>query len=266
MSALLSCLFAVGLVRFLLRQLFAFQGWMYLERAQIKNPPLLWTVWFNLVRALCSLHIIGHPSKKTHKPLLHSYQGALPTQPLPSVKDTLKRHLLSVRALFDDKEYSEMVELSREFETGMAPRLQRYLRLKWLWSDNYVSDWWEEFVYLKTRAPIMINSNFYIMDALYSHPTAIQAARAANVVHSAFSFRRIVQRQETAPVMVMKVIPLCSRQYDRLYNTTRIPGAETDSLLTMKDSTHVVAMHRGRFYRVGCYKGRRLLNPAELQM
>ena len=50
----------------------------------------------------------------------------------------------------------------------------RYLWLKWLWSDNYVSDWWEEYVYLRSRSPLMINSNFYIMDALFTHPTTNQ--------------------------------------------------------------------------------------------
>jgi carnitine O-palmitoyltransferase 1 len=87
------------------------------------------------------------------------------------------RYLLSVRALLDDTEYGEMIELSHEFETSIAPRLQRYLNLKWFWSDNYVSDWWEEFVYLRGRSPIMINSNYYVMDALYTHPTRNQVLR-----------------------------------------------------------------------------------------
>jgi len=26
-----------------------------------------------------------------------------------------------------------------------------------------VSDWWEEYIYLRGRSPIMVNSNFYIM-------------------------------------------------------------------------------------------------------
>lgn len=26
-----------------------------------------------------------------------------------------------------------------------------------------VSDWWEEYIYLRGRTPIMVNSNFYIM-------------------------------------------------------------------------------------------------------
>ena len=38
-----------------------------------------------------------------------------------------RRHLESVRPLFDDREYEEMAALSREFETSMAPRLQRYI-------------------------------------------------------------------------------------------------------------------------------------------
>ena len=56
--------------------------------------------------------------------------------------------------------------LVKEFEMGLGPRLQRYLGLKWWWSTNYVSDWWEEYVYLRGRAPIMVNSNYYGMVSL----------------------------------------------------------------------------------------------------
>ena len=59
--------------------------------------------------------------------------------------------------------------------------LNRYLWLKWLWSDNYVSDWWEEYVYLRSRTPLMINANFYIMDALLTHPTTNQAKRTLQI-------------------------------------------------------------------------------------
>ena len=71
-----------------------------------------------------------------------------------------------MRALVSDSEYDELVELSNEFETSIATRLQRYLWLKWAWSDNYVSDWWEEYVYLSSRAPLMINSNYYGLDCI----------------------------------------------------------------------------------------------------
>ena len=127
-------------------------------------------------------------------------QGSLPKLPVPAVKDTLKRYLRSVRPLLNDQEYADMESLATEFESTIATRLQdliktyfrfkpevdrlffdviffligiyflsrykRYLVLKSWWSTNYVSDWWEDFVYLHSREPIMVNSNFYAMDLL----------------------------------------------------------------------------------------------------
>lgn len=54
-----------------------------------------------------------------------------------------------------------MEQLAAEFQNGIAIKLQRYLRLKAWWSSNYVSDWWEEYVYLRGRCPLVVNSNFY---------------------------------------------------------------------------------------------------------
>ena len=39
--------------------------------------------------------------------------------------------------------------------------MQRYLYLKSWWATNYVTDWWELYVYLYGRSSIMINSNYY---------------------------------------------------------------------------------------------------------
>ena len=68
------------------------------------------------------------------------------------------------------------------------------------WATNYVSDWWEEYVYLRGRSPIMVNSNFYGLDAILVHPTKIQAARAANITYACLLFRRSIERQELEPV------------------------------------------------------------------
>ena len=38
---------------------------------------------------------------------------------------------------------------------------------------------------------------------------------------------------------------MCSAQYDRFFNTTRIPGVETDTIMHLSDSTYVVVMHKG---------------------
>lgn len=158
-----------------------------------------------------------------------------------------------------------MVKLAEEFENGIGVKLQRYLWLKSWWSSNYVSDWWEEYVYLRGRSPLMINSNFYGIDAILMHPTTVQAARAASAINSCLHYRRLVERQELEPILIQGIVPLCSWQYERIFNTTRIPGIETDKIQHWSDSNHIVVYHKGRYFKVIIYK-RRILTPCEIQM
>lgn len=93
-----------------------------------------------------------------------------------------------------------MNELWMHFRKGIGRKLQGWLRLKSWFSSNYVSDWWEQYIYLRGRSPIMINSNYYGIDTLFVHQTRIPAARAANIIASVLEFRRLVERQELKPV------------------------------------------------------------------
>ena len=61
--------------------------------------------------------------------------------PVPALKDTIQRYLLSVRPLLTDEKYDEMKKLSEEFENTIGPKLQLYLNVKSWWASNYVSDW-----------------------------------------------------------------------------------------------------------------------------
>lgn len=112
----------------------------------------------------------------------------------------------------------------------------------------------------------MVNSNFYGMDTMFRHPTRVQAARAANVVCEALLFRRAIERSELEPIMVQGIVPLCSWQYERVFNTTRVPGVETDRIVHLNDSTHVAVYCRGRWFKLPVYYKDRLLKPCELEM
>lgn len=110
----------------------------------------------------------------------------------------------------------------------------------------------------------MVNSNFYGIDAILTQPTTVQAARAASVIYTCLHYRRILERQELEPIMVQGMVPLCSSQYERVFNTTRVPGVETDKIIHYEDSNHIVVYYRGRYYKVVIYN-RRLLKPCEIQ-
>lgn len=90
----------------------------------------------------------------------------------------------SVEPLFEDRAaYDELYRKAREFERQVAPRLQFWLWLKWLYSPNYVSDWWEEYIYLHGRSPIMVNSNFYAIDLIFTRSTHVPCARLGNIMY-----------------------------------------------------------------------------------
>ncbi|XP_072525384.1 carnitine O-palmitoyltransferase 1, liver isoform isoform X1 [Salminus brasiliensis] len=242
----------IFVMRNVLKSLLSWHGWMFNRHGSVSIGTKMWLVLVKLFSG--------------RKPMLYSYQSSLPNLPVPTVKSTVKRYLESARALMDDEEYKRMEGLAKDFEKNLGPRLQWYLKLKSWWASNYVSDWWEEYVYLRGRGPIMVNSNYYAMDFLYVFPTHLQAARAGNAIHSAMLYRRKLDRAQIKPVYLLEnKVPLCSAQWERMFNTSRIPGVETDVIQHVNESKHIVVYHKGRFFKVWMFYDGRLLYPREIE-
>lgn len=199
-------------------------------------------------------------------PGLFSFQNCLPSQPVPLLEDTLKEHLDSVRPFMSDEEYNNVVKLTNEFQNGVGPKLQRYLKLRYFWSPNYVSDWWEKFIYLRSRASLMLNSNYYAVGPLHGPKTTVQSARAATLIHCLFRYRKRIDKHLLTPLRLFYIYPLCSSQYTRNFNSTRIPGKEEDVIATVPESNYVVVYHKGCFFRVTVIFGGHLIQPIDIQM
>uniref|UniRef100_A0A8C8RYZ7 carnitine O-palmitoyltransferase n=1 Tax=Pelusios castaneus TaxID=367368 RepID=A0A8C8RYZ7_9SAUR len=238
-------------MRYSLKMLLSYHGWMFAEHGNLSTGT---KIWMNLVKIFSG-----------RKPMLYSFQTSLPRLPVPDVKNTVKRYLHSVQPLMNDEQFKRMEGLAKDFAVNLGPKLQWYLKLKSWWATNYVSDWWEEYIYLRGRGPIMVNSNYYAMDFLYALPTSLQAARAGNAIHATLLYRKKLDRQEIKPLMIHNTIPMCSSQYERMFNTSRIPGIETDTIQHMKDSRHIVVYHKGRYFKVWLYHDGRLLKPREIE-
>ncbi|KAM9220067.1 carnitine O-palmitoyltransferase 1, liver isoform 1-T2 [Dugong dugon] len=239
-------------MRYSLKVLLSYHGWMFDEHGKMSRAT---KIWMGMVKILSG-----------RKPMLYSFQTSLPRLPVPAVKDTVDRYLESVRPLMKEEDFRRMTELAQDFAINLGPKLQWYLKLKSWWAMNYVSDWWEEYIYLRGRGPLMVNSNYYAMDLLYIVPTHIQAARAGNTIHAILLYRRKLDREELKPLCLLgSTIPLCSAQWERMFNTSRIPGEETDTIQHIKDSKHIVVYHRGRYFKVWLYHDGRLLKPREIE-
>ncbi|KAF6773028.1 hypothetical protein AHF37_08062 [Paragonimus kellicotti] len=108
-----------------LRLLLSYTGWMYKPRGQ---KSMLVFIWMQLVRLAKSRHS-----------RLYGYQYSLPSLPLPSLRATLDRYLLSVRHLLSVKEFEELTNQSEVFRKSHGRKLQFFLWLKTWFTSNYVS-------------------------------------------------------------------------------------------------------------------------------
>ncbi|KAL4216366.1 hypothetical protein ACF0H5_024093 [Mactra antiquata] len=242
--------------RYTLRILLSYRGWMY-EQPKTQSPStILWGLLVKLVSG-------SHPS-------LYGCQQSLPRQPVPPLKETLKKLIHSLKPLYGEK--SEMIEdlkkESKEFQRTLGPKLQRILHLKSWWSQNYVTDFWEKYVYLMGRTPLPVNSNYYIMDQSFFNPCKDQVTRTANVLYQVMLVKQKIDREQLEPLLIRNTIPVCMGSYDRAFSTTRVPGLEIDDLVQYKssESKHIIVNRKGIMYKLEMFdSGRKLMSVEDLQ-
>lgn len=223
---------------YLLRILLSYRGWMY---EPLRSPSVKTIFWSIVVRLVSG-----------YQPSLYSCQRSLPRLPVPPLKETVDKLMESLEPVCTKEELKELESLAKEFLNGIGPKAQKILILKSWWAPNYVSDWWEKYVYLMSRLPIAINSNYYVMDHSYWIPTKCQISRAAEVVYDCLTFKRLIDREELPPLVIRNTIPICMAQYERIFSTTRIPSEDIDELVhyDSKNSKYIIVMCRGLLYKV----------------
>ena len=156
-------------------------------------------IWGLLVK----LFIVGFKAtKKGHEAPVYSYSRALPYLPIPSVVSTCNKLIESLRPVLSPQELAAFSERKDAFLRGPAPKLQRWLQVKRALTTNYVSDWWLQYVYLRGRTSLMINSNYYGLDFADYRPTNDQCSRAANLTWYCLNWC-VKLKNETLPATIM---------------------------------------------------------------
>lgn len=74
-------LIVIYTIRYMLKFLLLYKGWMYEARGKGRKVSIFTKIWLLLVKIFSGWH----------KPMLYSFQGSLPRLPLPPVPDTMKR-------------------------------------------------------------------------------------------------------------------------------------------------------------------------------
>ena len=187
-----------------------------------------------------------------------SRQTELKRFPVPDLDATLNTFSASVPQFLTDPERNELRKLIDDFRSGQGQKLQSALAEKALNSDNWLADWWNDVAYLTYRDPVMVWVSPGL--ALPKREFADDfdyLDYAARLVAGFVDFNEVL-KQQRFPVETMGKEPMDMDQYYLLLGTTRIPGANRDSVRVTPNSRHIVVIHNNRYFRLNVYdeKGR----------
>ena len=210
----------------------------FLFSAAPGRPTLARRVWAGAIKALTQSNA-----------QTNAFQNIIPRQPIPNLKATVSRFLDSAKCVQDVETFTRTLSDADDFLTGVGPRLNLILRARAIFKNHPHTDWWTKFVYLRGRESLMVNSNYYGLACARFKPNVKgPASRAAVIAHSFASFAVRLRARAVEPVQIGGLIPLCMKQYDRAFGTTRIAGREEDELRTSVDSRHIAVSVRGIIY------------------
>jgi carnitine O-acetyltransferase len=188
-------------------------------------------------------------------------EDGLPRVPLPSLTDTCARFLDWCGPLLSDEELGSTQDAVAALAADpVAGRLHEELAAyeaspgvhSWLdafWADRY----------LGRRDRIALNANFFFLfhDGLPHGTPGDQVGRAARLIDAAVRYKLAIDAQAVPPA-TRRGQALSMEQHKYLFSTTRIPGAQRDTVRTPyteawpgpSDARHILVIARGGMWAV----------------
>ncbi|XP_078520524.1 peroxisomal carnitine O-octanoyltransferase-like isoform X2 [Lissotriton helveticus] len=216
---------------------------------------------------------MANPSEATEERTFQ-YQDSLPPLPVPSLEESLRKYLESVKPFLNQEEYQRTLNISKDFEDGIGKELQQKLEERARTKRNWLEEWWLNAVYLESRVASQINVNYggpapYI-EHYWPAQKGTQIERGAIALWYILKFWDLL-RKEKLPVHKSGNMPMDMDQFRMLFSTCKVPGITRDSISNYfkteregSSPSHFVVMCRGRQFTFDALHEGSLLTPPEL--
>ncbi|XP_031310679.1 peroxisomal carnitine O-octanoyltransferase [Camelus dromedarius] len=202
------------------------------------------------------------------------YQDSLPSLPVPSLEESLKKYLESVKPFANEEEYKKTEAIVQKFQNGIGKTLQQKLLERAKEKRNWLEEWWLNVAYLDVRIPSQLNVNFAGPASHTEHywppKEGTQLERGSiNLWHNLIYWQLL--RKEKVAVHKVGNTPLDMNQFRMLFSTCKVPGITRDSIMSYFRTesegccpSHIAVLCRGRvFVFDGILEGS-LITPPEI--
>ncbi|GAB3435221.1 choline/carnitine O-acyltransferase [Actinophytocola sediminis] len=178
-------------------------------------------------------------------------EDRLPRVPVPRLADTCQRFLEWSTPLLSAEQLARTEAAVEAFLAPGSPAHEWQAALERYDARADVPSWLEDFWayrYLGRRDRIALNANYFF---LFGDSDQDQVTRAAGLVAATVDYKLRLD-EEAIPPAVNRGQPLSMTQHQFLFSTTRIPGAEQDTVRAPYNADHpgpATARHIVVFYR-----------------
>lgn len=197
------------------------------------------------------------------------FQDSLPRLPVPSLDETAKRYLKTLRPLLSPAEYEVSEKAVQEFirPGGVGSKLQEKLtaRREDANTKNWIYDWWNEAAYLAYRDPVVPYVSYF-----YSHRDDRRrrdpSKRAAAITTSVLEFKKMVDAGTLEPEY-MKKLPICMDSYKWMFNASRVAAKPADYPVKFSpdEHKHIIVIRKNQFFKIQHEIDGKQLNTSELE-
>lgn len=169
----------------------------------------------------------------------------LPHLPLPELTQTLEKLKESISPVaMNSAEFAKALELIDEFGQSAGSKLDSILREKASKTKNWIThDWWVREVYLKSRQPLVINSNPAMIYPEFPFEVnnqraliTVTAELISGLIDYKLSLAQGYNPEATSEATEYRLdSSLCYDQYRRIFGSTRMPGDPYDKVVVKSD-------------------------------
>lgn len=191
----------------------------------------------------------------------------LPSLPVPNLSNTLEKLKETISPIaMNSTEFVTTLQLIDDFSKSAGPKLDLLLRNKADQTKNWMTqDWWTNEAYLKSRQPLVINSNpsmIYPKMPFEVNNQRTLISVVSQLISSIIDFKLSLihgyNPEATSVDNECRLDPnLCYNQYRNIFGTTRIPEEYVDTLQVKhlpncveEGPLSIVISYRGKFFEV----------------
>ncbi|XP_036103334.1 peroxisomal carnitine O-octanoyltransferase [Molossus molossus] len=202
------------------------------------------------------------------------YQDSLPSLPVPSLEESLKKYLESVKPFANEEEYKKTEEIVQKFQNGIGEKLHQKLLERAKGKRNWLEEWWLNVAYLDVRTPSQLNVNFggpaNHVEHFWPAKEGTHLERGSiNLWHNLNYWQLL--RKEKVPVEKVGNTPLDMSQFRMLFSTCKVPGISRDSIMNYFRTesegcspSHIAVLCRGRVFVFDAMHEGCLITPPEI--